>query len=414
MLDATGIPAAFEPGNRCISSDAFLSCRVNEEETRLMRDLVNHPKHFRRGFTLVELLVVITVITILIALLLPALSGSRQVSLTTGCLSNIHQLAIAYDEYLNANCPRGWLFDDGSWPVELTPFLGTPGAPGIVGPYTASSSPWNTTFTGPPFAPTGAAYISPQIQTIFLCPATHIVPWTVPGSAGGYWPGWTLHWPDSEAVDEAWGRLWSASLNNGVPWAGSYTFNSWLYNVYDATDATHSYNPFQGGPSVTYSSIESTLDGASYADGSGTLSSNPSSNGGHYTQSGDAYTLSWTYQPEQMTPNVPVFCDGLWADAATSPEDQPSAWRSAAPVLMVPATGVISSSANSSYSGSSANFSTGTGLGMFRVCINRHNMHVNIGCVDGHAETVLLGNLWTLPWANMPMEFSKPAPIEYP
>jgi len=366
------------------------------------------------GFSLVELLVVITVIAILIALLLPALSSSRQLSLTTGCLANIHQLAVAYDEYLTADCPRGWLYDVGSWPVELTPFLGTPGAPNINGPYTTSNPSWSSLFSGPPFAPAGEAYISPQIQEILLCPATHVVPWSVPGHSGGYWPGWTKYWPDSEAVDEAWGRQWSANLNNGVPWAGSYTFNCWLYNVFNASDSTDSYQPFPSGPTQTYSDIEGALDPASYADGGGTISSNPASNGGHYTPSGEAYTLSWTYQISEQPPNVPVFCDGLWADTATSPEDQPSAWRNAASAMIVPSTGVISSSANSSYAGSSSNYPTATGLGMFRVCINRHNMAVNIGCVDGHAETVPLANLWTLPWANAPMEFTRPAPIEAP
>jgi len=363
---------------------------------------------------MVELLVVITIIAILMALLLPALSGTRQLSLSTGCLANIHQLAIAYDEYLTADCPKGWLYDAGSWPVELTPFLGTPGAPNINGPYTASSSPWKTVFSGPPFARTGSTYISSQIQEIFLCPATHVVPWAVPGDAGGYWPGFTKYWPDSEAVDEAWGRLWSANLNNGVPWAGSYAFNAWLYNVYNANDATDTYQAFPNSPAQTYSSVEGNLNSASYAAGGGTISSNPASDGGHYAPTGEAYTLSWTYQPEQIPPNVPVFCDGLWVDTEPAPEDQPSAWRSAAPAHIVAATGVLSSSANSSYSGSSANYSTATGLGMFRVCINRHNMTVNIGCVDGHAETVALGNLWTLPWANMPMEFSQAAPVEAP
>ena len=41
---------------------------------------------------------------------------------------------------------------------------------------------------------------------------------------------------------------------------------------------------------------------------------------------------------------------------------------------------------------------TSTG-GLDRVCLNRHNMAVNVSFFDAHAETVKLGNLWTLKWA---------------
>jgi prepilin-type N-terminal cleavage/methylation domain-containing protein/prepilin-type processing-associated H-X9-DG protein len=43
------------------------------------------------------------------------------------------------------------------------------------------------------------------------------------------------------------------------------------------------------------------------------------------------------------------------------------------------------------------NPSASTG-GLFSVCINRHNMAVNVVFFDGHAETVKLPNLWTLKW----------------
>lgn len=66
------------------------------------------------GFTLIELLVVISIIALLIALALPALSGSSERARRSKCATNLRSLAVAVNTYVNEYAD--------SYPIAEDPF----------------------------------------------------------------------------------------------------------------------------------------------------------------------------------------------------------------------------------------------------------------------------------------------------
>ena len=59
-----------------------------------------------RGFTLVELLVVVSIIALLISILLPSLQGARNQSRDAVCMSNLHQFGVMIQYYLSDHSDR--------------------------------------------------------------------------------------------------------------------------------------------------------------------------------------------------------------------------------------------------------------------------------------------------------------------
>lgn len=90
----------------------------------------------RRGFTLVELLIVFAIVGVLIALLLPAVQGAREAARRTSCQNNVKQLVLAIHDFHDvhhslpslyngekAGASRIYGLETHSWRTQLLPFI---------------------------------------------------------------------------------------------------------------------------------------------------------------------------------------------------------------------------------------------------------------------------------------------------
>jgi prepilin-type N-terminal cleavage/methylation domain-containing protein/prepilin-type processing-associated H-X9-DG protein len=161
------------------------------------------------GFTLVELLVVITIIGILIALLLPAVQAAREAARRMQCQNNLKQIGLALLNYETANqtFPPGGISIAGgygtSWWVRILPYV--EGA-NISDQYNYNEGGW----LGDPSRSSLKNYtlLNKQQFSYMYCPSSTL-PSKVPTNKAVYFQG-TTYAGVSGAADGAATNIYSA------------------------------------------------------------------------------------------------------------------------------------------------------------------------------------------------------------